>query len=122
MNIIDNIKSFSSGLALGKSLAYSVEGEDYEGSNFVLSDSLKSFILGLLVSGGITVPYTPPPEPITTFEQDIFYNIMTVRYPESVIVDLAQFYNAYTIRAAGTYIIDLAQFYDVSIITPEVIE
>lgn len=122
MIIKDFPKEFSTGLACSISLAYQQQIETTAAGDELppeIEDSTKSLIIGLLLSGALNVPYTPPPEPVSTWELDGFYYIYTKALQESYAIDLDNFYQLKFKVIPLDYNIDLENFYTIELHTPE---
>lgn len=122
MIIKDFPKEFSTGMACSLSLAYQQQVETTAAGDELppeIEDSVKSLIIGLLLSGALNVPYTPPPEPVSTWELDGFYYIYTKALQESYDIDLLNFYKLAWKSIPTNYNIDLDNFYTVEVHTPE---
>ena len=141
MIIKDNIVPFVDGLACTKSLAFSQTEDKTSGQELPASvnkDELHSFIVGLILTGALNVPYNPPPPPVSSWDIDYFYKIFTISYqasyaidmnnfyttiykiyPESFIIDLYDFYTTIYKIYPESFIIDMSDFYTVHIEYPE---
>ena len=122
MIIKDNIVPFVDGLACTKSLAFSRTEDKTSGQELPASinkDELHSFIIGLILTGALNVPYNPPPPPVSSWDIDYFYKIFTISYQESYAIDMNNFYTTVYKIYPESFASDMDNFYTVRIEYPK---